>query len=130
MADFYALLGVGSGADAGEIKVAFRRLAKTMHPDVNPGDSRANRRFRDINRAYATLRDPTARAHYDRQCVHERARARRAWRGAVLTMSACFAMTVISGLVVAWVQVEARNRTSDAPPHLARALPLSLGVSD
>jgi DnaJ domain len=130
MADLYALLGVGSRADAGEIKVAFRRLAKTMHPDLNPGDSRANRRFRDINRAYATLRDPTARARYDRQCVHERARARRAWRGAVLTMSACFVMTVISGLVVAWVQVEARNRTSDAPPHLARALPLSLGVSD
>jgi len=130
MADFYRTLGVGSQADEGEIKVAFRQLAKSFHPDLNPGDRRAEQRFRDINRAYETLRDPGARALYDRQCVHERARARRAWRGAALTMSACFAITVISGLVVAWVQVEARNRTTDAPPHLAQALPLSLGVSD
>jgi len=133
MADFYRTLGVGSQADEGEIKVAFRQLAKTFHPDLNPGDRRAEQRFRDINRAYATLRDPATRTLYDRQCVHERARARRAWRGAALTMSACFAITVISGLLVAaWMQVEARNRMANTTPNLlsAQPLPLSLGVSD
>jgi curved DNA-binding protein CbpA len=110
MLNFYRVLGVTSQADDAEIKVAFRRLAKACHPDVNPGDARAEQRFQEVNRAYVTLRDSSARATYDRECAHDRARARRRWRSATLTMSACFAITVISGLLVAaWMQVEARN---------------------
>jgi DnaJ-domain-containing protein 1 len=134
MSTFYRVLGVTSQADDAEIKLAFRRLAKAFHPDVNPGDARAQQRFCEINRAYATLRDSLARGIYDLECAHERARARRRWRSATLTTSACFAITVISGvLVAAWMQVEARNRVpSEAPKVLSvqEKLPLSLGVSD
>jgi hypothetical protein len=132
MSTFYRLLGVTSQADDAEIKLAFRRLAMACHPDVNPGDAQAEQRFREINHAHATLRDPLARAVYDRECAHERAGARRRWRSATLTMSACFAITVISGLLVAaWMQVEARNRVpSEVPEAVQERLPLSLGVSD
>ena len=134
MSTFYRVLGVTSQADDAEIKLAFRRLAKAFHPDVNPGDAQAAQRIREINRAYATLRDSSARAVYDRECAHECARVRRRWLSATLTMSACFAITVISGLLVAaWMQVEARNRVpGDVPEVLSvqEKLPLSLGVSD
>jgi DnaJ-domain-containing protein 1 len=132
MLNFYRVLEVTSQADLAEIKVAFRRLAKVFHPDVNPGDIRAEQRFQEINRAYATLRDSSARAVYDRECAHDLARARKRWRSATLTMSACFAMTVISGLLVAaWMQVEARNRIpSETAQVLLEKLPQSLGVSD
>jgi DnaJ-domain-containing protein 1 len=134
MSTFYRVLGVTSQADDAEIKLAFRRLAKVFHPDVNPGDVRAEQRFREIHRAYATLRDSLARAVYDRECAHERVRARRRWRSTTLTMSACFAITVISGLLVAaWMQVEARNRVSSEALEVLpvqERLPLSLGVSD
>lgn len=121
MSNFYRVLGVTSRADNAQIKVAFRRLAKTFHPDLNPGDARAEQRFRDINRAYATLRDPAARSVYDSECADDRARSRRRWRSAILTMSACFAITLSSGLLVAvWMHVEARNRISnDIPPVLS-----------
>ena len=134
MLNFYRVLGVTSQADDAEIKVAFRRLAKAFHPDVNPGDIRAEQRFQEINHAYATLRNSSARAVYDRECAYDRARARRHWRSATLTMSACFAITVISGLLVAaWMQVEARNRIPSETAQVLSVLeklPLSLGVSD
>ena len=135
MSNFYRVLGVTSGADNAQIKVAFRRLAKTFHPDLNPGDARAEERFRDINRAYATLRDPAARSIYDSECAHDRARTRRRWWSATLTMSACFAITLSSGLLVAaWMHVEAWNHISnDMPPVLSeldKGFPLALGISD
>jgi curved DNA-binding protein CbpA len=72
MSNFYRLLGVAPHADDAQIKIAFRRLAKRFHPDLNAGDAGAEQRFKDINRAYATLRDPSARAAYDRERPHQR----------------------------------------------------------
>jgi DnaJ-domain-containing protein 1 len=133
MSNFYRMLGVAPCAGDAEIKVAFRKLAKMSHPDLNSGDARAEKRFKDVNRAYATLRDPAARAAYNNELAHQSARMRKRWRSAAVTMAACFALTVSSGLLVAaWVQVEARSRIArELPPvEINKVLPLALGVSD
>lgn len=62
----YTVLGVSSDASADDIKSAYRRLALKYHPDRNPGDREAEERFKEISEAYATLRDPQARANFDR----------------------------------------------------------------
>ena len=64
--DYYAILGVSRDADQQEIKRAYRKLARTHHPDVNPGDSQAEQRFKEINEAYAALSDPEKRKMYDK----------------------------------------------------------------
>jgi hypothetical protein len=70
----YDLLSVRPGADAGTLQSAFRNAAKASHPDLNPGDPDASRRFRQINTAYAVLRDANRRAAYDRLLALEHAR--------------------------------------------------------
>lgn len=65
MRNYYEVLGVPQGADIEEIKRAFRKLAKNYHPDQNPGDDWAERRFVEVNEAYETLGDAGARAAYD-----------------------------------------------------------------
>lgn len=63
--DLYIVLGVQRGASLGEIKRAYRRLARRFHPDINPGDREAAARFRQILDAYETLIDPDRRRRYD-----------------------------------------------------------------
>jgi molecular chaperone DnaJ len=65
-ADFYETLGVARGADEKELKSAFRKLAMKYHPDKNPDDAEAERKFKEINEAYEFLKDPQKRAAYDR----------------------------------------------------------------
>lgn len=64
--DFYGILGVSKRASTNEIKKAYRRLAKEMHPDKNPDDPEANTKFQDLGAAYETLSDPDKRKIYDR----------------------------------------------------------------
>src|SRR3990172_11687949 len=64
--DYYDVLGVPRSASDKEVRQAFRRLARKYHPDVNPGDAKAEERFKEINRAYEVLSDADKRKKYDR----------------------------------------------------------------
>src|ERR687888_287510 len=63
--DYYATLGVAKTATNKEIKQAYRKLARKFHPDVNPGDKKAEARFKEINEAYEVLSDADKRQKYD-----------------------------------------------------------------
>lgn len=63
--DFYAALGVPKDADAAAIKKAYRKLARTYHPDHNAGDAKAEAKFKEIGEAYAVLSDAEEREKYD-----------------------------------------------------------------
>ena len=63
--DYYEILGVPRSASQADIKKAFRKLARAHHPDRNPGDKTAEKRFKDVNEANAVLSDPDKRKQYD-----------------------------------------------------------------
>src|SRR5438552_18870103 len=64
--DYYEILGVHKGANEKELKGAYRKLAKQLHPDANPGDKTADHKFKEITEAYEVLKDPQKKAAYDR----------------------------------------------------------------
>ena len=63
--DYYEVLGVDKSSDEQTIKKAYRKLAKQYHPDMNPGDQEAEKKFKEINEAYAVLSDSEKKARYD-----------------------------------------------------------------
>lgn len=65
MSDPYKVLGVARSASAEEIKAAYRTLAKKVHPDLNPGDTGVEQRFKEVSQAYGVLGDPAKRKRFD-----------------------------------------------------------------
>src|SRR5215467_14643147 len=66
MRDPYAVLGVARDASEDDIKKAYRRLAKKLHPDLSPGNRANEQQFKEVSAAYDLLSDPAKRARYDR----------------------------------------------------------------
>src|SRR5213592_1217068 len=63
--DYYKILGLDKNATAEDIKKAYRKLARKHHPDLNPNDKEAHKRFQQINEAHEVLSDPEKRKKYD-----------------------------------------------------------------
>ena len=63
--DFYAVLGVSKDVSDAELKKVYRKLARQFHPDSNPGDAKAEARFKEISEAYTVLSDSASRQEYD-----------------------------------------------------------------
>lgn len=64
--DLYEVLGLARDADANDVKKAYRKLAMQYHPDKNPGDEKAEQKFKEVSEAYEVLRNPDKRRQYDR----------------------------------------------------------------
>ena len=74
--NLYKVLGVAKGASEAELQAAYRKLAKQLHPDVNPGDKGAEDRFKRLSGAYDILSDKDKRARYDRGEIDEQGNER------------------------------------------------------
>ena len=68
--DFYKVLGVDKSVSAADLKKTYRKLARQYHPDSNPGDAKAEAKFKEISEAYSVLNDPEQREEYD-QIIRE-----------------------------------------------------------
>ncbi len=101
MSTYYQALGLPPGADEGQIKSAYRSLARRFHPDLNAGNAAGAERLAEINHAYATLGNPEARAAYDRDLAQPRADTRRRLLIVAASGVTSFAVTavVVTGMV-------------------------------
>ena len=68
--DYYKILGLDKNASEKDIKAAYRKLARQYHPDLNPNDPEANKKFQQINEANEVLSDPEKRKKYDKYGEH------------------------------------------------------------
>jgi DnaJ-like protein len=109
VATHYEALGILPGADEQQIKDAYRSLARRLHPDLNAGDTAGAEQLAQINRAYATLANPEARAAYDRNLAQRGAELRR--RLLIFAASGVVTFVVTAIVVAALVR-------RDAPPAL------------
>jgi curved DNA-binding protein CbpA len=98
--NFYKVLGVATKADDQRIKTAFRHRAKSVHPDLNPGNRRAEARFIELMQAYEVLSDTKARAAYDAYLADQRSQARRRFAHCAGLMMTSFVMTAASAIFV------------------------------
>jgi curved DNA-binding protein CbpA len=98
--NFYKVLGIAATADDGRIKTAFRRRAKAVHPDLNPGKQRAQARFIELMQAYEVLSDAKNRAAYDAYLAERRSQARRRLLHCAGLMMTSFALTTASAILV------------------------------
>jgi DnaJ-class molecular chaperone len=80
MSDLYNIVGVDRGASQDEIKKAYRKLAKDLHPDTHPGDQKVEDRFKQVSAAYTILSDPEMRARYDRGEIDDKGQERGGFR--------------------------------------------------
>src|SRR5215813_274319 len=113
MRDSSSFLGLSRHPSGEDIRAAYWALSKQCHPDVNAGDKEAERRIKELNRAYGILGDPLARA---------RARARRSFWNAAATGAAAFILTAGSiSVTVIWKQhVDIHHSASDKSGFLTR----------
>ena len=95
MRNFYEILGLAVGAKPEDIKVAFHKLAKSLHPDVNADDSTAEERFKEVNQAYEVLNDPRKRGAYDLGLKHKLAASHRRLQNTMAATAGCFVATML-----------------------------------
>lgn len=113
MRNFYDVLAIDPGADDERIKEAFQSLAKAFHPDLNPGDAVAERRFKEIYHAYGILKDPRTRAAYELGLVHQRTKARRRVGTAAMTgFATSMLSTIVISLVMIWLLTDGRQASA------------------
>lgn len=100
MRNLYKVLGVASSADDQRIKTVFRRRAKKVHPDLNPGNRRAEARFIELMQAYEVLSDAKHRAAYDAYLAERRSLSRRRLVHCAGLMMTSFMLTAASAILV------------------------------
>uniref|UniRef100_A0A4W5PAA3 J domain-containing protein n=1 Tax=Hucho hucho TaxID=62062 RepID=A0A4W5PAA3_9TELE len=71
--DYYKILGVDKSASDADIKKAYRKLARKYHPDLNPNDKEAEKKFKELNEANEVLSNPENRKKYDQRLYHTQA---------------------------------------------------------
>jgi curved DNA-binding protein CbpA len=98
--NFYKVLGISTTADDQRIKTAFRRRAKAVHPDLNPGNRRAEARFIELMQAYEVLSDGHNRAAYDAYLAERRSQSRRRLAHCAGLMMTSFVLTATSAILV------------------------------
>ena len=98
MPNFYEVLGLAVGAKPEDVKAAFRKLAKSSHPDINADDSTAEERFKEVNQAYEILSDSQKRAAYDLGLKHKLAASHRRLQNAMAATAGCFVVTLAYAL--------------------------------
>jgi len=145
--DLYKTLGISSKASASEIKVAFRKLAKQLHPDRNPGDTVAEKQFAAVQEAYTILGNADLRAIYDSEMERIRRNVaaevaeqdggraaslhRRIWHevakiaAVTVVLTACF----ITGISIWQQNSSGLQRSNTAPPGAGLKTPAPLNIS-